>query len=1251
MREKFTQKRKSLLLYFSLMLLAVVGGTAYAAEVAAAAQEESSEPTVKSVVMQKDAETVDLMAGTAIEKLISDYDIVVELENGDAVGCMTWELKNDVTGEYVKSRSSEQMNTEGKFTFWIPTNYVLAEGTDYSLILTGWESVEAKNTGEPNFTKTITIKGGTAAYKYSTTTLVDPVELLYAQNEANFSLESAEDNQISFTFSDAVTIKEAFVALGFGITEACEVTMSGDNKTANVTIPGSVLNQYAQFVVSILAEGADGQIVKGNNGADEASYISVYVDAKFNLPEATMVDPAPDAIVESIKTIKFGFEGGINDAFAGKKITIQNMSRDIVATSTDISQVWPEEEADNWDYQPVEVIVTFDNEVTEPGKYSVVIEEGVFNLGSQFTAKNNAAATYSLTVDGQQSITLNISVAPQEGEVVSLKDFEFTFMSYNSCNWTSDSYPTLSKDGIIVATIQNLAFGNADNQLTCSLKAEVTEPGTYTLTIPAGAVTYNDDPNNVNTEAVSFTYVIADHSGENVTTTPAAGTVGEIPASIKITFNDQSEVAPGNGNPTLVDQNGNSYNTELQINYEWGWNELELILKDGAISTPGTYTLTIPAGAVSYGSTGSSSNGELTFVYTVTGEGGSTGAEPAIKSVVMTDGDKSFDFSWGEPIAKFIGDYDIVVELENADEVGVMTWEVKDATTGEHVKSRSTEIAKDENGQFRFWIPTDIVLAKGTEYEVIFTGWESTDTYHYGEPNFQKSVTVKGGTTVYQYSATTLVSPAELLYAQNEANFSLESAEDNQISFTFSDAVTIKEAFVALGFGITEACEVTMSGDNKTANVTIPGSVLNQYAQFVVSILAEGSDGQIVKGNNGADEASYISVYVDAKFNLPEVTMVDPAPNATVEAIKTIKFGYDKGINASWMGQITILDQARNVVATSTDIEQVIPEDQADNMDYIPTEVIVSFNNEITKSGTYIVNVPEGVFNLDLSAQGFAIKSNREGFFSLYVDNDSPMPQINVTISPVPGEVASLKEFYFTFNDANEAGWGDGFPTLTMPDGTVNPIKNQSLGEGYNELVCTLSEEVTEPGEYILTLPAGSVVLDGTPTADAYEFKYTIVAAGGNDITLSVAPGTVTEIPASMMVYFNNETEIGVGSGDPYFTNDKGDIFKATLNINWDCPDLNALELKLNDGAITANGTYTLTFPAGCINLSDGSGTVVDYTFVYIIGSGNSIDSIIAGAEDAEVFNAAGILVGKGVKNLKPGQMYIIKGKKFDVRK
>lgn len=617
-----------------------------------------------------------------------------------------------------------------------------------------------------------------------------------------------------------------------------------------------------------------------------------------------------------------------------------------------------------------------------------------------------------------------------------------------------------------------------------------------------------------------------------------------------------------------------------------------------------------------------------------------------VSSLVMTNGTESADLLAGNPIEKLIADYQLKAEITDAN-VGYLKCQFGEL--GDNYITTWYGQPKGEDGKFTYKINIDYALNNGVTYPVTFTGWASEDDSHYGDPIFEETVYVSGATATYEYSPVTITYPETLLYEQNEANFNLKNSKCNGIYFRFSDAVELEKAFVVLGMGATQDCAVTMLEDETMAVITIPNDVLTTYANFIVSILAKDKNGNVVQGNNGEGDGSYISVYVDAKFNLPEVTMVDPAPGATVEKISTIKFGYDKGISEN-SGKITILDKARNVVATSTSMSQVIPEEEADNWDYVPVEIEVIFDNEISENGTYTVVVPEGVFNLDLKSQGFEMKSNQEAIFNITVDNgDNPMPSINVTIDPVPGEVASLKDFDFIFNDASDAGWGDGFPTLTYPDGTVVKIKNQSVGAEWNELLLSLNEEITAPGEYILTLPAASVNLDGTPTDKDYSFVYTITEADNEKYTVTPAVGTVTSLQ-TIDVIFDSHSEISFGSGNPSLTDAAGNTYTVNEDFGPDWDILNWARFTIAE-EITADGTYTLTLPAGHINYEDGSSNVKDIKFTWTIGSATFISNALANGNPVDVYDVNGTLVKAGadaaaLKALATNKVYVINGKK-----
>ena len=659
------------------------------------------------------------------------------------------------------------------------------------------------------------------------------------------------------------------------------------------------------------------------------------------------------------------------------------------------------------------------------------------------------------------------------------------------------------------------------------------------------------------------------------------------------------------------------------------------------ITAPGTYTLSIPKGAISFNKVMENVNNKMEFTYTIA---------PSIVSAVMASKESSVDLLSVDNLEKLVDGQNLVFKLndENVKYAKIMFGEPGDNFVSWFNRQ---EIAAD--GSFVFPIARDFTLYADVNYPVTVFGYDNDPDNGNEDAIFEMTFYLQGSTYRYVYSSTTLVEPSELLYTQNEPNFTLESAEDNKISFTFSDAVKVKDAIVPLGMGASEDCAVEMSEDNKVATIVIPSSVLTSYTNFVVSLLVEGADGQIVKGNNGVDENSYISVYVDAKFNLPEVTMVDPAPDATVEKISTIKFGFETGIAPSYLANITILDKARNVVATSKNIEVIYPNETAE---WGP-EVIVSFDNEITENGTYTVVVPEGVFNVDLQSQGFEMKSNREAIFNITVDNgDTPSQAMHVSANPQEGEVNSLKDFEFTFMDYNVCDWTyDVYPYITDAEGNVVELSNFGWGTAYNQLVCSLSKEITEPGTYVLTIPAGAVTYNDDPDNLNSEvtFTYTIADKSNENVSITPEAGNVTEIPELLILTFNDQTEVGA-SGNCTLVDEKGNSYKAQLGIYWE-GELNQLQIELADGAITAEGTYTLTIPAGAVSYgSMGDTSNGELTFVFVIGNATAISNIFAAEGNVEIYNANGQLVKSGnasaIKSLAPNKMYIINGKKVIIK-
>lgn len=617
MREKLYSKHR-ILVTLAVMLLTLFGGNVNA-------------QTLKSLVMQNEAgtEKIDLLAAESVEKLINDYNVVVTLDNATNVNYMILKIGEGET--YVKTWSSKAKEEDGTFKFWIPIDYELALGVDYPVIITGYETnPDAGGDIPSNFTSTdLVIKGGTKQYEYSSVTLVDPDPNTIVSWESQFALADPSQKTISFTYSGPVQNVKATIPVGMGEgTVDCGVALSNDDMTVTVTIPESILSTYHQFTLNVYAYGKDnGGAVKGNSGEKDKSAYQVNVDVDYNLPKANISWPTESTTTCAVSTLKFAYANGILEGYIGEEITVKDGDGNVVATSTEINNVIQFAEKDNYQYLVKEVVVALDNTITAPGTYTINVPKGLFNLdqtGDGFTSKPCQAATYTFTIVAPSTeVPANVTVTsdPAQGPIDALDGFTFTFNGVENVAWTNAFAPVISwSDNWGNESTYDLSFytqGQGSNLLRAALLTEgsFTDPGNYYIIIPAGAVYFNNDESNVNTEPFFFKYEIEAPVVQTYTVDPTPGVVESL-KTIGVIFDGQDMIGWGNGNPVITDADGNEYKVDCTYD-DYLYNKGIITLRE-EITTPGTYTLTIPAGAVVYGEYGDTSNDEdITFTWTI----------------------------------------------------------------------------------------------------------------------------------------------------------------------------------------------------------------------------------------------------------------------------------------------------------------------------------------------------------------------------------------------------------------------------------------------------------------------------------------------------------------------------------------------------------------------------------------------------------------------------------------------------------
>ena len=151
--------------------------------------------------------------------------------------------------------------------------------------------------------------------------------------------------------------------------------------------------------------------------------------------------------------------------------------------------------------------------------------------------------------------------------------------------------------------------------------------------------------------------------------------------------------------------------------------------------------------------------------------------------------------------------------------------------------------------------------------------------------------------------------------------------------------------------------------------------------------------------------------------------------------------------------------------------------------------VIVDFDESYTTPGQYFLNLPEG--SLTVNGQSllpltlrFTINGSIESFYE------------QITIDPDEGEVESLQSFTVSFPlMVGEIEYG---MVATLTNTTTGESWSTDMYDARYNVLMYFPEEVTAPGEYVLTIPAGAVIVY-TLGEDVHElnFYFTIPALPG----------------------------------------------------------------------------------------------------------------------------------------------------------
>ena len=197
------------------------------------------------------------------------------------------------------------------------------------------------------------------------------------------------------------------------------------------------------------------------------------------------------------------------------------------------------------------------------------------------------------------------------------------------------------------------------------------------------------------------------------------------------------------------------------------------------------------------------------------------------------------------------------------------------------------------------------------------------------------------------------------------------------------------------------------------------------------------------------------------------------------------------------------------------------------------TAVLIDFEEVCTASGHYYLNLPEGSLTVNNQrllpiTLRFSINGTMESFYE------------QITISPAEGEVESLQ--YFTISVPEYIGEIE-YGSMAILTNVTTGVTYQAemYGVQYNVLAY-FPDEITEPGNYTLTIPANSIIIY-TLGEDVHEFTFNYTIPGGSSFIVGDVDGnglvTIADVSALIDILLrggdapdaadvNNDTNVNI---------------------------------------------------------------------------------------------------------------------------
>ena len=240
----------------------------------------------------------------------------------------------------------------------------------------------------------------------------------------------------------------------------------------------ATIETYGTYVLTIPAgtvETADG---KKNEQIELIYYVGTF--------ESVSVLPAMDKAVESLKEVTIFMNDRVGGVLDGAKLNVYK--------DGDKEEAYTTATIDFLNSNANEATITLADELTEYGKYTIVVPAGVIfdkYYNGEDAAMTGAAGNEAFELTYQVGTFEPASVLPStEKAVASLKEVT-VFMSDRVGGVLDGAKLNVYKDGDteVVCTTATIDFLNSNaNEATITLADEITEYGKYTIEVPANVI-------------------------------------------------------------------------------------------------------------------------------------------------------------------------------------------------------------------------------------------------------------------------------------------------------------------------------------------------------------------------------------------------------------------------------------------------------------------------------------------------------------------------------------------------------------------------------------------------------------------------------------------------------------------------------------------------------------------------------------------------------------------------------------------